>query len=62
MKEIIEVSGSHLSYLAYMASEAEKAGKTLKFAVDGGLKFKAGEGMWTPPMGHPVDGNGNRIG
>jgi hypothetical protein len=31
-------------------------GKTIKFNIDGvGLKYKVGEGMWTPSVGHDLN-------
>lgn len=59
--KIIEVDGRDLEYLIAVATNALSYGQTLKVAVDGGVKVKRGESVWTPPLGHPVDGNGERV-
>lgn len=62
MRHIIELSPETVAYLVEVGQRAIENGQTLKVCVDGGLKVKRGESMWTPPLGHPVDSNGQRIG
>lgn len=62
MQNIIEVQDTTIDYLIALLTVARENEQTVKVCVDGGLKVKRGESMWTPPLGYPVDGNGQRIG
>jgi hypothetical protein len=53
--KIIELSDRELTYLIAVAKTAQANGQTLKVCVDGGLKIKRGESMWTAPMGHDLN-------
>lgn len=62
MQNIIEVETGTIQFLINVLTQALEKDQTVKVCVDGGLKVKRGESMWTPPLGYPVDGNGQRIG
>lgn len=51
---IWELSGSDLDWLMAVCERAKEQGQTLKVCVDGGLKVKRGESMWTAPLGKPL--------
>ena len=42
------------SWLASVCEEAFRAGQTVSITVDGGLKVKRGESIWSPPLCHPL--------
>lgn len=52
--KVIELSPREVTYLVQIANRAQENGQTLKVSVDGGLKVKRGESMWTAPMGHEL--------
>ena len=50
MTEILNVPPNVLLRLSEAAQAAAKDGRTFRFTLDhGNLKWKVGEGMWTPP-------------
>jgi len=51
MNDIIELSGRDLEFLLAACERAIENGQSVKVCVDGGLKVKRGESMWTPPLG-----------
>lgn len=53
--KIIELSPKEASFLIAVCERAIENGQTVKVAVDGGLKVKRGESMWTAPMGHDLN-------
>jgi hypothetical protein len=62
MRGIIEVKGRDMEYLLNVIQSAMEQDQSVKVCVDGGVKVKRGQSMWTPPLGYPVDNNGERIG
>jgi len=50
--EIWEFSDAEINRLAFMLSKASENNQRVRFAFDGGLKVKRGEGLWTYPLGH----------
>lgn len=46
-----------MSTLGYLLTEGAKQGGRIRFDVDenGRLKYKAGEGMWSPPISSTPD-------
>lgn len=59
---IIEISGRDLDFIAHVFRTAHEQGQSVKIAEDGGVKVKRGASVWSPPLGYPVDSNGERIG
>lgn len=56
--KIIEFNANDVQDILVMAFDAANAERPLRIAVDGDrLLFKVGGGMWTAPMGYPVDSN-----
>lgn len=45
------LSESDLGWLADVMRTAAQNSQKVSLTVDGGLKVKVGESMWTPPMG-----------
>lgn len=62
MRGMIEVKGRDMEYLMNVIQSAMEQGQSVKVCVDGGVKIKRGQSVWSPPLGYPVDGNGERIG
>lgn len=52
---MIELSNDEVLLLLEMLSEADLNGKPMKvYMRPESVSFKAGEGMWTHPMGMPI--------
>lgn len=49
--QIAVIDSGTLTWLAAVCEEARRQGQTVSITVDGGLKVKRGESMWTPPLG-----------
>lgn len=49
--DIITLSADEIRLLADELEYARAREATVRFIIDGGLKFKVGEGMWTAPLG-----------
>lgn len=49
--EIYQLTASELNRLAQAAEDAYAGDKTFRVTIDGGLKYKVGEGTWTAPQG-----------
>lgn len=53
--KIYTLDGGDLEYLADVLAKVAKRGGKVRFTIDGGLKFKVDEDMWTPPYGYRRD-------
>ena len=51
---IWELTGSDLDWLAAVCERAKEQGQSVKVCIEGGLKVKRGESMWTAPLGKPL--------
>lgn len=58
--EIVIFEGEDLSQLLdfFAGLNPTKGTYRLRFAVEGGLKVKANEGIWSPPIGRMADPGG----
>lgn len=54
MRNVFTLTGNDLRVVAEMTTRAYEDSRPLHVAIDGGVKVKVGEGMWTPPMGTEV--------
>lgn len=52
--DIYTLDGTDLDFLINVAQRARENGQRLSVAVEGGIKVKRGESMWTPPLGRPL--------
>lgn len=58
MKDIVILEGDDLKrFLEHLESVVESKDRVyrLRFAVDGGVKFKVNEYVWSPPYGEVQD-------
>jgi hypothetical protein len=52
--KITELNEREVEFLSQVFQRALENGQTVKVCIDGGLKVKRGESMWTPPLGHDL--------
>jgi hypothetical protein len=53
-QNIAVITGNNLAYLQEVIARALENDQSVSLCVDGGLKVKRGESMWSPPLGHTL--------